>query len=225
MNGNYYTNSQVLTLNRGFETNLKSIIYHIIKRGFDVVASSMGLLFLSPLFLGIIAAIRLTSKGNAIYKHKRIGKNGEFIYLYKFRSMVSDANDFDKYFTKEQKEEYFKNFKLDDDPRITKIGKFLRKSSLDELPQLLNILKGDMSFVGPRPVVEKEIQNFGIYQSTLVRVLPGLTGYWASHGRSNTTYDERVNMEVYYVRNCSLKLDIQILFKTFKEVLLRNGAK
>ena len=114
---------------------------------------------------------------------------------------------------------------MDDDERITKIGKILRKTSLDELPQLINILKGDMSIIGPRPVVERELEKFGELKDEFLSVKPGLTGYWAVNGRSDTNYDERVQLEVHYVRNCSLWMDVKVFFKTIKVVLLGKGAK
>jgi lipopolysaccharide/colanic/teichoic acid biosynthesis glycosyltransferase len=123
------------------------------------------------------------------------------------------------------KKEWEANFKLDNDPRITKVGTVLRKTSLDELPQLLNILKGEMSIVGPRPVVDKEIEKFGIYKKKLLSVLPGLTGWWACNGRSCTSYEERVKLEMYYVDNKGLLLDIKVILKTFVTVLKRSGAK
>lgn len=139
--------------------------------------------------------------------------------------MVSDANNFDKYFTKEQMEEFQKNYKLDHDPRITKIGKLLRVLSLDELPQLLNIIKGDMALIGPRPVVFKELEYFKDKKDVVLSVLPGLTGWWACNGRSCTTYDERVKLEAYYAENISFKLDVKCFFKTIKVVIERKGAK
>lgn len=199
--------------------------YFIIKRGFDLLASSIGLVLLAPLFLLIAIMIKIDSKGNVFYKHKRIGKNGKYIYLYKFRTMYSNANELFNNFTDEQKKEFEINYKLEKDPRITKIGNILRKTSLDELPQLINILIGDMALVGPRPVVDGEIDKFGLYKNQFLSVKPGLTGNWAANGRSNTTYDERINMELYYVKHCNMKLDTKIIFKTIKSVFLCRGAK
>ena len=124
----------------------------------------------------------------------------------------------------EIRKEFQKTHKLQNDPRITKIGNFLRKTSLDELPQVINILKGEMSFVGPRPVVEKEVEDYGKNKDKFLSVKPGLTGYWQVNGRSNTTYEERMEMELYYVDNCSLWLDIKIFFKTFITVFKKEGA-
>lgn len=203
------------------------IFYRIIKRIFDVLISGIALILLSPLFLIIALSIKLNSKGKVFYKHKRIGKNGEYIYLYKFRSMYSDSKERLEEMLKDPKikKEWEENFKLSNDPRITKIGAFLRKASLDELPQLLNILRGDMSIVGPRPIIDDEIKKYGINKDKLLSVTPGLTGWWACNGRSCTSYDDRMKLELYYVDNKSIKLDIKIIIKTFISVIKRNGAK
>lgn len=192
-----------------------------IKRLFDVLFSSIALILLLPLFIIIGILIKIDSKGNIFYKHKRVGKNGEFIYLYKFRTMVNNA---DKMLSKEQLKEFEKNYKLNNDPRITKIGKFLRKTSLDELPQLLNIIKGEMSLIGPRPVVEKELEKYGMFKNKFLSVTPGLTGYWACNGRSNTDYDERIKMELYYIYHYCFKLDVKIFFKTIISIFKKDGA-
>ena len=208
--------------------NVKSdILYRFIKRTFDIIISLLSLILLSPLFLIIVVLIRLDSKGKAFYKHKRIGKNGEIIYLYKFRSMYSDSKERLEELLKDPKikKEWEENYKLDHDPRITKVGSFLRKSSLDELPQLLNILIGNMSIVGPRPVIEKEIEKYGANKDKLLSVTPGLTGWWACNGRSCTSYEDRMKLELFYVNNRSLILDIKIIIKTFISVIKRNGAK
>lgn len=203
------------------------IFYRIIKRIFDVLISGISLILLSPLFLIIALSIKLNSKGKVFYKHKRIGKNGEYIYLYKFRSMYSDSKERLEEMLKDPKikKEWEENFKLSNDPRITKVGAFLRKASLDELPQLLNILRGDMSIVGPRPIIDDEIKKYGINKDKLLSVTPGLTGWWACNGRSCTSYDDRMKLELYYVDNKSIKLDIKIIIKTFISVIKRNGAK
>ena len=174
--------------------------------------------------LVIAILIKLDSKGSVIFGHKRIGKNGEEIKVYKFRSMVENAQEVFNNFTLEQKEEFNKNFKLENDPRVTKIGRFLRKTSLDEIPQLLNILKGDMSVVGPRPIVEKEILKYGDFFEKIFSVKPGLTGYWQANGRSDTSYEERVKMDLYYIENRCLGLDIKIIIKTIISVVKKEGA-
>ena len=138
--------------------------------------------------------------------------------------MYENSKEIFENFTEEQKREFYINFKLDNDPRITKIGEFLRKTSLDELPQLFNILKGDMSIVGPRPIVEAEIEKYGKYADKLFSVVPGLTGYWQANGRSDTTYEERVDMDMYYIDNRSISLDLKIIFKTFVSVIKKECA-
>ena len=204
---------------------IRKRIYLIIKRFFDIILSLIGLVILLPIFLIIAIIIKIDSKGPVFFKHKRIGKNGKTIGVYKFRSMVINAEELIKKFTPEQKAEYEKNFKLDNDPRITKVGKVLRKTSLDELPQLINILIGNMSIVGPRPIVTGEIDKYGDQKDKFLSMTPGLTGYWQASGRSDVEYDERIEMELYYIDHCSLWLDIKIIFKTFIAVLKRKGAK
>lgn len=201
-----------------------SYTYSVLKRFFDIFLSTLGLIILSPVFLIVSIIIKLTSPGPILYKHKRIGYQGEEIEIYKFRSMVVDSDNFEKYFNEEQMKYFKENFKLEDDPRITKIGKFLRKSSLDELPQLINIIKGQMSIVGPRPIVRDEVKKYGIYADTYFSVKPGLTGLWQVCGRSNTTYEERVQLDVKYVQNRSLLNDLKIILKTFGAVLTSKGA-
>ncbi len=202
----------------------KKKVYLTFKRTSDVVISTIAIVALMPLILLIGILIKIDSKGSVFYKQKRIGKNGKYFMIYKFRTMVSDANNINKYFSKDQIKEFNKNFKLENDPRITKIGKFLRKTSLDELPQLINIIKGDLSIIGPRPVVDNEIDKYGIYKDKFLSVTPGLTGNWAANGRSCTSYDERIKLELDYIDNISLKMDMQVFFKTIITVLKREGA-
>lgn len=202
----------------------KSRIYKYFKRIFDIVLSLGAIIVLSPFFLIIGIAVKLDSKGKVIFKHKRIGKNGKQIGIYKFRTMCENAQNMIKDFTPEQKEEYAKNFKLQNDPRITKVGGVLRKTSLDELPQLFNILKGDLSLIGPRPVVEEELEKYGDNKEKFLSVTPGLTGYWAANGRSATTYEQRMQLELYYVDNMSLKLDGKIFKDTVESVINKRGA-
>lgn len=199
-------------------------IYDFVKRVFDIVWSLIGLIVLSPVFIILSILVKTTSEGPVFFAHKRVGKGGKTIKIYKFRSMVTNAEELIKQFTPEQKAEYEKNFKLENDPRITKIGNFMRKTSLDELPQLINILKGDISIVGPRPVMDVETKIYGNYRNMLLSVKPGLTGFWAANGRSHTTYTRRRAMEIYYVKNRSVLLDLKIIFKTFISVFKRDGA-
>lgn len=209
------------------KTDIKTFIYNCVKRMFDVSISLLSIILLAPIFLIISIMIKLDSKGKVIYKHKRIGKNGKYIYLYKFRTMYTNSKEILEELLKnpEIKKEWEENFKLENDPRITKVGKFLRRTSLDELPQLLNIITGDMSIVGPRPVVDDEISKYGIYKAKFLSVTPGLTGWWACNGRSCTSYDERIKLELYYVEHRSIALDIKTLFKTVKAVVKGHGAK
>ena len=199
--------------------------YDFIKRFADIVCSAIAIVLLSPFLVIIGIGIKATSKGPVIFVHKRVGKSGKEIGIFKFRSMVTNAEELIKKFTPEQKKEFEENFKLENDPRITKFGKFLRKTSLDELPQLFNILKGDLSIVGPRPIMEFETKMYGKYKDLLLSVKPGLTGFWAANGRSDTSYKRRRAMEIYYVKNRSLLFDIQIIFKTVISVFKGEGAK
>lgn len=199
-------------------------MYHIIKRAFDIIFSLVLIVVLSPLFIIISLLVLMGSRGNPFFAHYRIGKNGKVMYIYKFRTMVPNAENMIKDFTPEQKKEWEENFKLKDDPRITKIGKFLRATSLDELPQLFNILKGEMSFVGPRPIIESELEWYGKDKDKFLSVTPGLTGWWASHGRSRIKYPERCELELYYVDHASVRLDLKILIMTVFSVFRRSGA-
>lgn len=198
--------------------------YLTFKRTSDIVVSTLALVVLSPLIIVISILIKLDSKGSIFYKQKRIGKNGKYFMIYKFRTMVDDADNFNKYFSSEQIKEFNENYKKKNDPRVTKIGKILRKSSLDELPQLINILKGDLSIIGPRPVVDNEIDKYGINKDKFLSVTPGLTGNWAANGRSCTSYEERMKLELEYIDNISLKMDIHVFLKTIIAVFQRTGA-
>lgn len=202
-------------------------VYHFFKRCLDVTIASTALVVLSPVFLATSLAIKKDSNGPVFYKHKRIGQNGKPIYLYKFRSMYTDSKERLEELLQDPdiRKEWEENFKLENDPRITKVGNVLRKTSLDELPQLLNIIKGDMSIIGPRPVIDGEIEKFGENKDKFLSVKPGLTGWWACNGRSDTTYEERVNLELYYVDNQSMLLDTKCFFKTIESVLKKEGAK
>ena len=199
--------------------------YKIAKRIMDIVISVVGLIiaFLPMVVIGLL--VKLESPGPAIYIHHRIGKNGKPLPLLKFRSMRMDADRMMDNFTPEQKAEWEANFKLENDPRITKIGKFLRKSSLDELPQLINVLRGELSIVGPRPVVEEELERYGDQRAKFLSVTPGLTGYWQAYARSTCTYEERMEMELHYVDNANFWWDIKIMFATVGAVLRGKGAQ
>ena len=200
-----------------------------IKRLFDIFVGLIGTILLIPITIGIYIVKKILKEDNGpiFYDQLRIGKNGKYFKLYKYRSMIVGADEILKEYLEKNEEariEFEENQKLKNDPRITKLGKFLRKTSLDEFPQFINILKGDMSLVGPRPIVDREVKLFGDKMKTVHSVRPGLTGYWAANGRSDTTYEQRVEMEAYYAENLSLLLDIKIIFKTIKSVIKKEGA-
>ena len=224
--------SDVLDVNQSIDGKIlirkvRRILYLAIKRTFDIIGSSIGLILLSPLFLVVIILIRKEDKGKAIFVQERIGKNGKIFNLYKFRSMVHNADEILKEMLKDPKirKEYKKNMKLEHDPRITKIGKILRKTSLDELPQLMNVLKGDMSLIGNRPYLPREKEDMGEYYQGIIKSKPGITGYWQVMGRSKITFQERCKLESFYSNNRSLLLDIKIFFLTFYVVLKGKGAE
>ncbi len=221
-NKNYLSNKKVITSNK--QINNKPV-YEFVKRVFDIIFSFIALILLSPVFLILAVIIKITSEGPVFFIHKRVGKNGKIIGIFKFRSMVINAEEQIKNFTPEQKAEFEKNFKLKNDPRITKVGNFLRKTSLDELPQLINVLKGDISIVGPRPITKAEVKLYGNYGNMLLSIKPGLTGFWAANGRSNTTYKRRRAMEIYYVKNRSVMFDLKIIAQTVLSVFKGEGAK
>jgi Undecaprenyl-phosphate galactose phosphotransferase WbaP len=198
-----------------------------VKRALDIAVSSIAAVFSAPILLALCLLIRLDSPGPIFYGHQRVGRNRKMFKVWKFRSMRTNGDALLKeHFEKhpEALDEWTVNQKLKKDPRITKLGQFLRKSSLDELPQLWNILCGDMSLVGPRPIVEAESLRYGCKFGQYAKVAPGLTGLWQVSGRNHTTYEERVRLDTYYVRNWSLWLDLYLLVRTVKVVLRREGA-
>lgn len=199
--------------------------YRVAKRVLDIVIASVAVVVSAIPMAVISLLIRLESPGPAIYVHNRIGKNGKPLALLKFRSMYQNADQLIAQFTPEQKTEWEKNFKLEKDPRITRMGSFLRRSSLDELPQLINILKGELSVVGPRPVVTEELEKYGENKDKFLSVTPGLTGYWQAYARSTCSYEERIQMELYYVENANFWWDLKIIFATFGAVIRGYGAK
>jgi lipopolysaccharide/colanic/teichoic acid biosynthesis glycosyltransferase len=195
-------------------------------RTVDIVGASGALLFLLPLFVLVSILVRLTSRGSVFFGQQRIGRDGRMFTCYKFRSMAVDAEQRlqDLLATDAAAQrEWLRDHKLKNDPRITPIGGFLRKSSLDELPQFLNVLKGEMSLVGPRPIVTGEIPRYGRYLRAYASVKPGLTGLWQISGRSDTSYRRRVALDVAYARSKSLRLDIRILLATVPAVVGRRG--
>ena len=211
------------------KVSVKTKIYFAVKRSFDIVVALIGIMFLLPILFGIKLAYMFTGDFSSIfYSQIRIGKNGKQFKLYKIRSMVKNADKVLEELLKsnpEVKKEWEENQKLENDPRITKVGKIIRKLSLDEVPQFFNVLKGDMSLIGPRPLVIGELESHGGNHSMYEKVKPGITGWWACNGRSATTYEKRLELEYYYANNCSLMLDIKCIFLTIKAVLFTKGAK
>lgn len=201
--------------------------YLFCKRLADIVVSSIALVCLIPVTLVIFVIDRCgDNKGPVFYRQKRIGKNHKPFYIYKYRSMIVDADKKLKANPKLYQEYINNNYKLpaDKDPRITKFGRFLRKSSIDELPQFFNILKGDMSLIGPRPVVEEELKEYGDRVDKFLSVKPGAMGYWQASGRSNVGYPERCDLELYYVDHASLGFDLKVLFKNIVAIFKADGA-
>ncbi|MEB3288243.1 MAG: sugar transferase [Vampirovibrionales bacterium] len=194
-----------------------------LKRGFDFVLASLGLLIISPLLVLLALIVRLTSQGPVIYQSLRIGQDQQPFYMYKFRTMYVGAEQ-QRAALKKQTGQEGKLFKIVNDPRITPIGAFLRKYSLDELPQLLNVVKGDMSLVGPRPLVMDESQHFKDPYTIRFKVAPGVTGLWQVSGRSNLTFEQLCDLELHYTVNWTLWQDFKILLKTIPAVLFRKGA-
>ena len=198
------------------------------KRVLEFILSAIGIIlsFIPGLLLALL--VKLSSRGPIFYRAKRLGKNGKEIYVLKFRTMDPDADDKLEQMLAENPElqaEWKKNFKLENDPRITKIGHFLRKTSLDELPQFINVLKGEMALIGPRPIVEKEVAYYGEDYATFSSVRPGITGLWQVSGRSDIDYEDRVALDVFYVNNWSVWMDLYIFVATFNAVIFRRGAK
>jgi undecaprenyl-phosphate galactose phosphotransferase len=221
----YFFDEQILGLR--LRNNLASRTNSILKRAFDLTADSLIMLLCIPFFTLIVLAIKLDSPGPVIFAHRRIGRNGKEFMCYKFRTMVVNAQEaLDRILNenKELRSEWKRDFKLKNDPRITRVGKFLRKTSLDELPQMLNVLKGNMSLAGPRPIIQQEIEKYAENIRYFYQVRPGMTGLWQVSGRSETDYDYRVQLDTWYVRNWSLWLDITLLIRTIAVVLARKGA-
>nr|WP_245154003.1 sugar transferase [Jeotgalibacillus proteolyticus] len=204
-----------------------NLFYDISKRILDVAGALFGVLIC--LFFAVILSpfyIFGKNKGPMVFKQLRTGKNGDAFYIYKFRSMVINAEQELKNNKILYKKYIENNYKLEqhEDPRITKLGAFIRKTSIDEFPQFINVLKGDMSLVGPRPVVEEELREYGQFKHVFLAVKPGITGYWQASGRSDVGYPERTDIELYYIYNKSLKLDIKIIIKTVLSVIKVKGA-
>ena len=210
------------------DISIKKYLYFGVKRLFDILIALIGCLFLLPVIIIVKISYLLHKDFDSIFfRHKRIGKNGKEFNLYKFRSMVPNADEVLKKLLKnpKYKEEWDLNQKFEHDPRITSMGNILRKTSLDELPQFINILIGDMSLIGPRPLVPGELDSHNGNHELYESVRPGISGWWAANGRSATTYERRLELEYYYVQHCSLILDIRCVFRTIKVVIFKTGAK
>ena len=203
-------------------------VYLFVKRSFDIFSSLIFLIVFSWLFLILAIAVKCSDGGKVFYRHERVGKRGKTIYVTKFRSMKKNADQLENMLTAEQLEQYRREFKIDNDPRITKVGNFLRKTSLDELPQVWDIFIGKLSVVGPRPLMREEVEEkYGELAEKLLSVKPGMVGWWAVNGRSKCTYEsgERQKAELYYVDHCGIGMDIKIIFKAVFGVLKREGAQ
>ena len=207
---------------------IKRKLYKVTKRMFDIFMSLIGIFAMIPVALVVKVSYLLHGdKKSIFYKQKRIGKNGEKFELLKFRSMVWNADEVLKELLKQKKykKQWDKYQKIDNDPRITKVGNLLRKTSLDELPQMINVLRGEMSLIGPRPLIEGELDAHGGNHDIYEKVRPGLTSWWAVNGRSNLEYSDRLALEYYYVNHMSLQLDIKCIIKTVMVVFKKSGAK
>ena len=209
--------------------DVKKVVYKFIKRLIDILGGLVGTVLLVPITLCVFIAriILKENDGPLFYEQLRIGKNGKVFKMYKYRSMVIGADE--KLFeyleeNEEARKEYKEYKKLKDDPRITKVGHFIRKTSLDEFPQFINVLKGDMSLVGPRPYLPREKDDMGEYYTYIIQSRPGITGYWQIAGRSDVTFDDRLKMDYDYNQNKSLKDDFKLLFKTILNVVKKEGA-
>lgn len=209
--------------------NMKNIIYKFLKRTIDIIGALMGIIILLPMTVIIyITNIVVKDNGPVFFKQERIGKDGKLFKFYKYRSMVINADDkLSKYLAEneEAREEYKRYKKLRNDPRITKVGRFIRKTSIDEFPQFINVLKGQMSLVGPRPYLPREINDMGESINEIIKVKPGLTGLWQVNGRSDTTFEDRLRIDKEYVQKRGMKLDTKIFIWTIGKVFIKEGAK
>ena len=227
----FYENSNIEDLEIVKSKQKKNSIKKIekgLKRGIDILGGICGTLILIPLTIGIWIANKLVKdNGPIFYTQTRIGKDGKLFKMYKYRSMVVGADEILKTYLEENEEarkEYKEYKKLKNDPRITKIGKILRKTSLDEFPQFINVLKGDMSLVGPRPYLLREKEEINGFFKYITSCKPGITGLWQTKGRSNTTFTDRLTMDMEYYYNHSLKQDIKLIYKTIRNVVKKEGA-
>lgn len=204
-------------------TVVKPLFYRVVKRAADIICSLTALVVLSPVFLITAVAIRLEDGGPVFYVQKRNGLNGKVFRMYKFRSMCRNAEEIHKQLL-EQNELDGPAFKLKDDPRVTRVGRFIRRTSIDELPQLVNIIKGEMSIVGPRPLPTYETEQCNDYQKRRLLVKPGLTCYWQICGRSDVPFDEWIEMDLKYIRDAGVWVDFKMIVKTVVTVITGKGA-
>ena len=213
--------------NKNTEKSKKSTLYFFLKRLFDIVVSTFAIIVLFIPMCIIALVIKSQDGGPAIYKAERAGLNGKPFSMLKFRSMKLGADNLEEYLSPELLKKYKSEYKLDNDPRLTKTGSYIRKTSLDEVPQFFNVFAGQMSLVGPRPVVKEELAFYGEQKAKFLSVKPGLTGYWQAYARNDVGYNngERQNMELYYVDNRSIMFDLKIVFRTVKCVITKRGAK
>ena len=217
--------TNVITFPQGLRAEDRT--YQVLKRAVDLVGSLIGLALLLPVFFLISAVVYVSDRGPVLYKQQRVGKGGKLYWMYKFRSMRQDA---DKVLVDllasdpDVRAEFEKTYKLKNDPRLLKCGPILRSSSLDELPQLINVLLGDMSLVGPRPVIEKEIPKLGDWYATYTRMKPGCAGLWQCSGRNDTSYEDRIALNERYYRTASIRTDFLVMWKTFVSIVARKGA-
>ena len=221
----------IIYQNKTIESNKKEFsdtkpIYSFVKRCGDIFLSFIAFPAFAVVYLIVAILLKIQDGGPVLYKAERVGLDGKHFYMYKFRTMNPNADKLEDFLSPEELEAYKKEYKLESDPRVTKIGNIIRKTSIDELPQIINIIKNEMSFIGPRPIVEEETKMYGNHKSLLLSVKPGLTGYWQAYARNDVGYTDgrRQAMELYYINNRSVRLDIKIFFATIKRVITRKGV-
>lgn len=229
--GNEMISDETITIQQKIneKVNGKLMVYKFLKRVIDIIGGLVGVILLIPMTLCIYIArvINKENDGPIFYEQLRVGKNGKEFRFYKYRSMVMNADEKLEEYLEQNEEarlEYQKYKKLRHDPRITKLGEFLRKTSIDEFPQFINILKGDMSLVGPRPYLHREIKDMGDNYKIITSVKPGLTGYWQVNGRSETDFETRMKMDIDYIHDRTLWGDTKFLIKTFLKIFVKEGA-
>ncbi len=201
-------------------------VYNAVKRCGELFLSFIAFPAFAVIYLIVAILLKIQDGGPVLYKAERVGLNGKNFYMYKFRTMKLNADRLEDFLSPDELEEYKKEYKLENDPRVTKVGNILRKTSMDELPQIINIIKNDMSLIGPRPIVEEETEMYGNKKPLFLSVKPGLTGYWQAYARNDVGYTDgrRQEMELYYIKNRSVRLDIKIFFATIKRVITRKGV-